>query len=101
LAAEVRPIANPTDIPLHWFIGLDQEATRLGNAWWSREVPEPRELDRVVGLFVMRIHDEARIVERLRGKPVLLIMAGTDTGVLRLRPQNLIMGLPLAGLKAS
>ena len=99
LETQVRPMLGTDELPLHWFIGLDQEATRLGNAWWDGEPPDSKGLDRAVGLFTMRVRDEARVVERLRGHPVLLIMASTETGLLRLRPQNLITGLPLTGLR--
>jgi len=38
---------------------------------------------------------------KLAGKPVYLIMALTGDMILRVKPQNLIVGLPLAGRQAA
>ncbi len=97
LGLEVRVRAMPEihDQNWQWFIGLDQEATRIGNQIWNgKDVPEADKA-RVVALYEMTFADTARILPALAAKPVYLILAmGTDR-IIRLKPQNLIAGLPL------
>jgi hypothetical protein len=35
------------------------------------------------------------MTEKVRGEPVYLLVAMTPDGVLRLKPQNLLIGLPI------
>jgi hypothetical protein len=39
--------------------------------------------------------DPADMMEKVRGEPVYLLVAMAPDGVLRLKPQNLITGLPI------
>ena len=50
---------------------------------------------RVVGLFRLTFRNPADIIEEIRGEPVYLLAAMTADGMLRLKPQNLISGLPV------
>ncbi len=95
MKAEVRPLATIEDRDWAWFIGLDQEATRIGNMLWKgKDVPEA-DRARVVALYAMDLGDDPRLLPRLKGKPVYLILAmGTDR-IVRLKAQNLIANLPL------
>jgi hypothetical protein len=77
-----------------WYVGLDAEATAIGDALWRGETPAA--MDRLVGLFRLRIEDARRADPRLAGMPVYLLMALTPDRRLRLKPQNLLVGLPLA-----
>lgn len=78
-----------------WFVGLDAEATRLGNALWTGEELAEEEADRLVALFRLDILDQDRVVPRLRGKPVYLLLACDGKRSVRVKPQNLLAGLPL------
>ena len=40
------------------------------------------------------------MIEKVRGEPVYLLLAMTAEEVLRLKPQNLITGLPIANAEA-
>jgi hypothetical protein len=85
------------DADWRWFVGLDAEATAIGNRLWRGEAVPPEERSRVCGLFRLEFADHRHVDPKLAGKPVYLIMALTGDMVLRLKPQNLIVGLPLAG----
>ena len=50
---------------------------------------------RIIGLFRMQILDEDRVIERVRGKPVYLGLAMSPARRLRMKPQNLIVNMPL------
>jgi hypothetical protein len=50
---------------------------------------------RLVGLFRLVFSDPSDMMEKVRGEPVYLLVAMAPDGVLRLKPQNLITGLPI------
>jgi hypothetical protein len=78
-----------------WFIGLDQEGTRAGNQLWKgKDLPEA-DRARIVALYEMRLADDPRIRPDIAGKPVYLILAMATDRIIRMKPQNLIAGLPL------
>ena len=54
---------------------------------------------RVVGLFRLTFNDSARVIERMQGEPVYLILAMTPERTIRMKPQNLVTGLPLRDLE--
>lgn len=80
------------NIDLRWFVGLDQAGTAIGNAVW-RNQPLPATL---VGLFRLDIADDVRVTPDLRGQPIWLFLGLGADGAVRIKPQNLLTGLPLA-----
>jgi hypothetical protein len=92
----VEPAAGIEDRDWRWFVGLDTEATRIGNALWAGESVQPEVQGRVLALFRLRFADATRVDKRAAGHPVYLILAMTADRMVRLKPQNLIVGLPLA-----
>ena len=50
---------------------------------------------RLVGLFRLDFRDPAEMIEKVRGEPVYLLAAMTPDEKLRLKPQNLVTGLPV------
>jgi hypothetical protein len=98
----VEPVAAIEDRDWRWFVGLDAEATRIGNALWGGEPIEPDVQGRVLALFRLRFADASRVDQRAAGHPVYLILAMTPDRMVRLKPQNLVVGLPLvAGAEAA
>jgi hypothetical protein len=101
LDVAIEPLPLKVEEAFHWFVGLDAEGTRVGNALWQGEAIEGMDQDRVLAIFRLTVKDRERAIERMRGKPVHLILATTDERLVRLKPQNLIAGLPLAERRAS
>jgi hypothetical protein len=96
VASTVETVASIEDRDWRWFIGLDSEGTRIGNALWNGASPGADAAERIVALMRLTIADAALVDPRVGDKPVYLILAmGTDK-IVRLKPQNLIAGLPLA-----
>jgi hypothetical protein len=91
----IAPLDRIEDADWRWFIGLDADATRIGNALWAGRAVEPELMSRVVGLFSLSFSATAPLSEQARGKPIYLIMAMTEDRHLRLKPHNLVTGLPL------
>jgi len=87
----ITPQTRADAVDLHWFVGLDQTGTAIGNALWKGETPR----DTMVGLFRLAFADPSVMLPDLAGHPVWLILGlGPDMAV-RLKPQNLLTGLPL------
>jgi Family of unknown function (DUF6352) len=102
LGVEVRiePLVEMRDVTLTWYVGLDADATRIGDALWKgQELDEPTRA-RVVGLYRLEFADPGEVLEKVRGAPVHLITAMSTDKVLRLKPQNLVTGMPVRQLEA-
>ena len=96
IAVAVETIASIEDRDWRWFIGLDSEATRIGNALWNDAALDGSEAERIVALMRLSIEDTRLVDERVGQRPVYLILAMGADKVVRLKPQNLVAGLPLA-----
>jgi hypothetical protein len=95
IEVEIEPILALQEVALTWYVGLDAAATRLGDALWNGEVLDEAAQARVVGLYRLSFRDSGDVIERLAGEPVYLILAMTADKLLRVKPQNLVTGLPV------
>lgn len=99
--AQISAIERIDDGDWRWFVGLDAEATAIGNRLWKGADIDPTDHGRICGLFRLDFLDPRVVAPNMTGKPVYLIMALGDNMVLRVKPQNLIAGLPLTGAVAA
>jgi hypothetical protein len=97
----VEPLVELQDAPFAWYVGLDAEATRIGDALWNGEELDEAARSQVVGLFRLTFPDPADMLAKVRGEPVYLLAAMGADKTLRLKPQNLITGLPIRHLEAT
>lgn len=95
VAVKVEPITSIEDRDWRWFVGLDSEGTRLGNALWNGAALDADARERIVALLRLTIEDVRLVDERVGTRPVYLILARSADRVVRLKPQNLVVGLPL------
>lgn len=91
----VEALTELRDVTLTWYVGLDALGSRIGDALWNGEEVDDATLGRVVGLFRLTFHDPAQALERVGREPVYLILAMTPEMSLRMKPQNLVAGLPV------
>jgi hypothetical protein len=96
----VEPVVEAADVSFTWYVGLDAEATRIGDALWNGEEIDDATRSRVIGLYRLTFGDDGDVLEAARGEPIYLIMAMTPDGALRMKPQNLVTGLPIRHLEA-
>ena len=96
VAVRVETVASIEDRDWRWFIGLDSEGTRIGNALWNGAALDSNAAERIVALMRLNIEDTRLVDERVGTRPVYLILAMGPDRVVRLKPQNLVAGLPLA-----
>jgi len=67
----------------------------LNEIYNGGEVDEER-MKRIVGLYRMEFRDPIVMRPEVAGSPVFLGLAMTEDGTLRMKPQNLLLNLPLA-----
>jgi hypothetical protein len=98
---EIEPVDRVEDENWAWFVGLDAEATRIGNALWTGSALDAEAADRVVALFRLGFADVREVRADVGARPVWLILAMTADRTVRMKPQNLIAGLPLRAAGAA
>ena len=92
----VESIREIPDDDWVWHAGLDAEAsTMLNDIYNGGEVGEER-MKRVIGLYRMEFRDPVVMRPEVAGAPVFLGLAMAPDGTLRMKPQNLLLNLPLA-----
>ena len=95
----IEPLRALQDARLTWYVGLDADATRLGDRLWRGEELDERDADRVLALFRLSFADSSQALDGVGGEPVYLILSMTPDQKLRLKPQNLLTGLPVKRLE--
>ncbi len=86
--------------PLIWYIGLDAEATRIGEMIWHGSDIDEATMAQVTGLFRLTFDNPALALDRMQGEPAYLILAITPDNLIRMKPENLVTGLPVKHLEA-
>jgi hypothetical protein len=100
VAVTIEPLTELRDAPLSWYVGLDADATQIGNALWQSDELDEKAMTRVVGLFRLSFRESALMLDKIRGEPVYLVLAMTNEHLIRMKPQNLVTGLPVKHLEA-
>jgi hypothetical protein len=98
LAVEVsiRPRREIEDARWVWHVGLDAEASALLNDLYNRVEVGDERMERLLSLFELRFADSAAVRPAVAGRTVYLAMALDRSNRLKLKPQNLLLNLPLA-----
>jgi hypothetical protein len=94
--AAVKPVREIPDEDWVWHVGLDAEATAMLNEIYNGGEVEEERMKRVIGLFRVDFRDSVVMQPEVAGAPVFLGLAAAADGTLRMKPQNLLMNLPLA-----
>jgi hypothetical protein len=93
---KVTPIREIPDEEWRWHVGLDVEATAMLNEIYNGGEVEESCMKRIIGLFRTEFLDPSAMRAELSGFPVFLGLAMAEDGTLRMKPQNLLVNLPLA-----
>ena len=78
-----------------WHVGLDAQASGVLNALYQGEEVETERMESMLCLFSMHFLEPNDMSVSIRGKPVYLAMAMDAEQRLKLKPQNLLLNLPL------
>ena len=94
LTVRVTPMLKIEDEKWAWHLGLDAQATSiLNDLYHDKDVSESR-LNQILCLF--KLEADNGFVSEMQGKPIYMGLAMDAAGVVRFKPQNLLMNLPLA-----
>jgi len=94
LEVRVKPIRQIEEPRWAWHVGLDAESTAILNELWAGHEVDAGRMRNVLALFALRFEDPAAMRGDLAGRDVYLALSAED-GVVRMKPQNLLLNLPL------
>ena len=92
---KIEPCQKIEDEHWAWHLGLDVNATALLNDLYNRNDVGDDRLERLISLFVLNFEDPGDMRADLAGRPVYLGLAVAANEHLKVKPQNLLVGLPL------
>src|SRR5580765_3609506 len=95
LRVKVKPIRQIDEHPWAWHIGLDAESTGILNDLWGGAQLEQGRMRRILSLFSLQFDDPAAMRSDLAGRTVYLALSADEEGTVRMKPQNLLLNLPL------
>lgn len=97
----IEPLKELHEAKLTWYVGLDSDATVIGDRLWHGEELDAETGGRVLGLYRLTFADPALVTENVGSEPVYLIMAMSPQKLVKLKPQNLLTGLPIRHLETA
>lgn len=92
---KIQPEARVEDPSWRWHAGLDVHSTALLNDLYLGNEVDPERQRQLISLFRLTFADSMDMRAEVRGKPVYLGLAMAADGLLKLKPQNLLLNLPL------
>jgi hypothetical protein len=92
----IAPVSRVEDEHWRWHVGLDVDSTAILNALYRSEPVTDDDLARLALLFRLEFADPAEAAPGMAGRPVYLGLACRPDRTLKLKPQNLLINLPLA-----
>ena len=81
-----------------WHVGLDVQASGVLNELYQGNDVAPERMERMLCLFRLLFDEPSVMRPEIAGRPVYLAMAMDADKRLKLKPQNLLLNLPLARL---
>ncbi|GBF26770.1 hypothetical protein MnTg02_01811 [bacterium MnTg02] len=81
-----------------WHIGLDRESTLILNRIFETEQTSFEEMNQLIALLGVEIEDQDAVLPEMRGVPIYLGVAMSADKQLKLKPQNILMNLPLSAV---
>ncbi len=78
-----------------WHVGLDATASGVLNDLYNNETVDEARMSRLLCLFELRFANATDMRPNIAGRSVYLAMAMDSEGKLKLKPQNLLLNLPL------
>jgi hypothetical protein len=96
---KIEPLTALCEANLAWYVGLAADATKIGDALWNGEEMDEAVISRIAGLFRLTFRNPSVMLDKVRGAPVYLILAMTPDNMIRMKPQNLVTGLPIRHLE--
>ena len=96
VGVKVRALARIDEPRWAWHIGLDAASTTILNDLYEGREVEHGRMRRLLSLFRMDFASETDMREDIAGRPVYMALSANEQDVVRMKPQNLLINLPLA-----
>lgn len=98
LRLQVRLQTDKAIVDEHWVwhVGLDAQASGILNDLYNGDDVSEERHRRLMCLFRLEFVNPSDMLAEVAGRPVYLAMAMDEKNRLRLKPQNLLLNLPLA-----
>jgi len=95
IRVRVKPIRRIDEPRWAWHVGLDTESTAILNDLWAGGEVEHGRMQRIIALFALEFDDPRAMRADIAGRTVYLALSANEQGVVRMKPQNLLINLPL------
>jgi hypothetical protein len=95
LDVAVKPIRKIEEERWAWHVGLDAESTAILNELWAGSQVEQGRMRRILALFRLEFADGSVMRREIAGRPVYLALSSDEGDRVRMKPQNLLLNLPL------
>ena len=93
---KVRPLSRIDEPRWAWHIGLDAASTGILNDLYEGVEVDHGRMRRLLSLFRMDFENASDMRADIAGRPVYMALSANDEDVVRMKPQNLLISLPLA-----
>ena len=91
----VEPVRQIETARMRWFVGLDSVATSILNEIYNGALPDDASRRRLLCMMTMQFEDQTVLLDSARGWPCYLALAMDQDNNVRMKPQNLLINLPL------
>lgn len=95
LRVAVKPLRKIEEARWAWHIGLDAESTTILNELWSGAQVEQGRMRNILALFSLQFEEPAAMRSDVAGRTVYLALSANAEQEVRMKPQNLLINLPL------
>jgi Family of unknown function (DUF6352) len=95
LKTRVKPIRQIDEARWAWHVGLDAESTAILNELWAGRQVDAGRMRNILALFSLQFEDPSAMRRDIAGRSVYLGLACGEGEVVRMKPQNLLLNLPL------
>lgn len=95
IEVRVKPLRAIEERRWAWHVGLDAESTAILNELWQGNEVDPGRMRRILALFRLEFADAGAMRADIAGRPVYLALSADENDEVRMKPQNLLLNLPL------
>ncbi len=92
---QVEPVRQIEAARMRWYVGLDSAATALLNEIYNQQPLDDASRNQILCMMSLRFADETILLDAARGMPCFMALAMDQNNNVRMKPQNLLMNLPI------
>ncbi len=92
---KVKPVGRIEEPRWAWHVGLDAESSAILNELWAGSELDPGRMRNILALFALDFGDPAAMRQDIAGRTVYLGLSCDADQVVRMKPQNLLLNLPI------